>query len=89
MGANLGYWQVRYTDGGRTLIGYKSNADPIADPALKTDQFRNVGRPECELIGVQYNNTSWPLGTSDDMSVVDASLGDPWFSGSGFSAGRP
>ena len=87
LGANLGYWQVRYSDGGRSLIGYKSNADPIADPALKTDLFRNVGRPECQLIGVQYNNTSWPLGTSDDMSVVDASLGDPWFAGSGFAAG--
>ena len=87
LGANLGYWQVRYTDGGRSLIGYKSNADPIADPALKTDLFRNVGRPECQLIGVQYNNTSWPLGTSDDMSVVNASLGDPWFAGSGFTAG--
>ena len=87
LGANLGYWQVRYSDGGRSLIGYKSNADPIADPALKTDQFRNVGRPECELIGVQYNNTSWPLGTSDDMWVADASLGDSWFAGSGFTAG--
>ena len=87
LGANLGYWQVRYSDGGRSLIGYKSNADPIADPALKTDLFRNVGRPECQLIGVQYNNTSWPLGTSDDMSVVNASLGDPWFAGSGFTAG--
>jgi hypothetical protein len=87
MGANLGYWQVRYTDGGRTLIGYKSDADPIADPALTTDMFRNVGRPECELIGVQYNNTSWPLDTSDAMSVVDASLGDSWFAGSGFTPG--
>ncbi len=87
LGANLGYWQVRYADGGRSLIGYKSNADPIGDPALKTDQFRYVGRPECELIGVQYNNTSWPLGTSDDMSVVDGSLGDSWFAGSGFTAG--
>jgi hypothetical protein len=87
MGANLGYWQVRYADGGRTLIGYKSDADPIADPALKTDLFRKVGRPECELIGVQYNNTSWPLGTSDAMSVADASLGDAWFAGSGFTPG--
>ena len=87
MGANTGYWQVRYANGGRSMIGYKSDADPIADPALKTNHFRDVGRPECELLGVQYNNTGWSLGTSANLSVVDASLSDPWFSGTGFAAG--
>ncbi len=87
MGANIGYWQVRYADGGRTLVGYKSLDDPIADPALKTARFRDVGRPECTLLGVQYNNTGWALGTSADLGVVDASLDDPWFAGTGFGAG--
>ena len=87
MGANIGYWQVRYANGGRSMIGYKSAADPIADPALKTDLFRNVGRPECTLLGVQYNASSWGLGTSADLGVVDASLGDPWFAGAGFTPG--
>ncbi len=87
MGANTGYWQVRYANGGRSLIGYKSSADPIADPALKTTLFRDVGRPECELLGVQYNNTGWSLGTSADLSVVDGSLADPWLAGAGFTAG--
>ena len=54
MGANAGYWQVRYEDGGRTIVGYKSNADPIADPALRTILFRDLGRPECQLEGVMH-----------------------------------
>ena len=30
MGANTGYWQVRYENGRRTMVGYKSAADPEA-----------------------------------------------------------
>ncbi|MBJ7452334.1 MAG: immunoglobulin domain-containing protein [Blastococcus sp.] len=87
MGANIGYWQVRYANGGRTMIGYKSLDDPIADPALKTARFRDTGRPECTLLGVQYMASGWPLGDSADLGVVDASLNDPWFAGTGFTPG--
>lgn len=87
MGANTGYWQVRYADEGHTLVGYKSTADPIADPALKTVRFRDVGRPECALLGVEYGAASgWDLGRSAGYGVVDTSLSDPWLAAGGFSA---
>jgi hypothetical protein len=92
MGANMVYWQVRYVDGGSTMVGYKSAADPIADKTLTTDRFRDLAtpRPECSLIGVQYDGTSWDVDADhpdDAFGVVDASLGNPWFAGTGFAPG--
>ena len=40
------------------MIGYKTTADPTPDPADDTIRFRDLGRPECELLGVQYEE-SW------------------------------
>jgi hypothetical protein len=88
MGSNTAYWQVRYADGGRTVIGYKSAADPIADPALKTMLFRALTPPryECELIGIQHQGglLNW---NAADYTVNTAALGDPWFAGTGFTPG--
>jgi hypothetical protein len=87
MGANAGYWQVRYEDGGRTIVGYKSSADPIADPALKTILFRDLGRPECHLEGVMHQG-GYRHATDDNLDYrpnPDA-LGDPWFAGTAFDA---
>ena len=53
------YWQVRYepsADGRprRTLVGYKDfQHDPVANPALRTILWRDLGRPEQQLSGVQ------------------------------------
>jgi hypothetical protein len=86
MGANTAYWQVRYADAEHTMIGYKSTADPAA-PADDTIRFRDLGRPECELLGVQYDN-SWSVDAIErPYAAVAGALGDPWFSGTGFSAG--
>ncbi|WP_139070079.1 N,N-dimethylformamidase beta subunit family domain-containing protein [Bacillus sp. FJAT-27225] len=58
--ANIGYWQVRYEDGGRTMVGYKALAsqDPYnkIDPAQVTTTFRSppVNRPEQDLFGSMY-----------------------------------
>jgi hypothetical protein len=86
LGANIAYWQVRYEDGGRTMVGYKSAADPEPDPALKTVLFRDLvpPRPECSLLGVQHYTGSydWPRA---DYRVVAA--GDPWLAGTGLTAG--
>ena len=90
MGSNTGYWQVRYEDGRRTMVAYKSSAgDPVADPALKTDLFRDLvpWRPECELEGVMHSRlrehqTGWV-----DYTVTGAAASDPWFSGTGFRPG--
>ncbi len=54
-GADIGYWQIRYTHGHQTIVGYKEQPDPAPDPANRTTQFRNLGRPECELIGVEFD----------------------------------
>ena len=87
MGSNDAYWQVRYEDGGRVIVGYKSTADPVTDPTLETILFRALTppRPECELIGIQHQGGSlkWNPG---DYSIVPSSLGDPWFAGTGFDA---
>src|SRR4051794_30268696 len=81
LGANTGYWQARYEDDRRTLVEYRSTADPIADPLDKTILFRDLGRAECELLGVQYQGREG----SDDYAVDAASLGDRWMAGTGFA----
>ena len=86
-GANIGYWHVRFEDGERTMVGYKSAAlDPATDPATETVQFRDLvpSRPECLLIGVQYMGG---YSSNRTYSTVSTSLSDPWFSGTGFTAG--
>jgi hypothetical protein len=87
MGANDGYWQVRLEDAGRTIVAYKSMYDPEPDVSLKTAMFREVGRRECELIGIQHQGAAplnWPPG---DYTVPAAAIGDPWFANTGFVAG--
>jgi hypothetical protein len=88
MGANAAYWQVRYEDGERTIVSYKSFSDPIADPALKTVRFRELSPPryECTLIGIQHQGAvlDWPPG---DYTAQASALGDPWMARTGFAAG--
>jgi hypothetical protein len=88
MGANTGYWQVRYGDGGQTIVAYKSRYDPEPDPALKTTMFRDLEPPryECELLGIQSQGVAlnWP---PSDYAVVPDSVRDPWMRGTGFTAG--
>jgi hypothetical protein len=88
MGANDAYWQVRYDDAERTIVSYKSFADPIADPQLKTVRFRELTPPryECALIGIQHQGAvlNWPPG---DYTMQAPALADPWLAGTGFHAG--
>ena len=84
MGANTGYWQMRYEDDRRTIVEYRTaDRDPEPDPALKTIQFRELAnpRPECTLMGVQWGE----LGNAD-YSPVGAAITpiDPWFARTGF-----
>jgi len=58
------YWQVRYQgDFGvarRVVVGYKDWApDPVKDPRLRTIRWRDLGRPEQKLIGVQLPENGW------------------------------
>jgi hypothetical protein len=66
--ANEIYWQVRYEPNQRgverrVMVGYKDAApDPVVDPALRTTLWRNLGRPEQKLAGVQFptdGNQDW------------------------------
>jgi hypothetical protein len=65
MGANTCYWQMRFEDDERTMVEFRTNAgDPELDLALKTVKFRDLEppRPECELLGVQYQDGMTPAG---------------------------
>jgi hypothetical protein len=87
IGANIGYWQVRYEDGERTMVGYKSAADPETDPLLQTVQFRQLTppRPECNLLGTQWDEGKKSFGDPPrDYTVTLPD--DPWLAGTGFTA---
>jgi hypothetical protein len=90
MGANVGYWQIRYENARRTIVEYRvASTDPEPDPALKTTTFDNLGRPGCTLGGVEYTGgVDESVGhITRDYSLVDSSLSDPWLAGTGFTAG--
>jgi hypothetical protein len=92
LGGNSVYWQIRYADADRRVLEeYRSaSGDPSPNPRQKTVRWRDnpVLRPECALVGVQWqggDNTSDP--GPHDYRVVAGSLDDPWFRGTGFHAG--
>ena len=90
MGSNAAYWQVRYEDGGRTLVGYKEAApDPEPDPALRTVRFRDLvpARPECALMGVMFLRLRESQSGPVDYTVTAAATTDRWFRGTGFTPG--
>jgi hypothetical protein len=91
--ANEIYWQVRYEHNQhgvprRVVVGYKDFApDPIADPSLRTIRWRDLGRPEQKLVGLQYptdGNQNWGGQPWVAQNV------DHWaYAGTGFVAGVP
>lgn len=86
MGANIGYWRIRYTDNRRTIVEYRRAA---RDPLGVTDKFRYLvpPKPECQLEGVQFDegDGTSSLGSNHPLTVSDPF--DPWFAGTGFQAG--
>lgn len=88
MGANTGYWQVRYEDGQRTMVSYKGTPDPDPDRTEQTTEFRSLAtpRPECELEGVEYQGGDNP-GMYLNYTANPAVAGDQWFDGSGLTPG--
>jgi N,N-dimethylformamidase beta subunit-like protein len=93
MGANTGYWQMRYANNYRAILEYRSaSADPSPNPATKTTRFGslNPSRPECllegvqDLVGVHDGLGSQP--SNRDYHVAPAALTNPWFAGSGLTA---
>jgi hypothetical protein len=91
IGGNIGYWQARYSNSDRTLIEYRQAAlDPEPDPALKTVPFSTLTppRPECSLLGVGYpGGLVAPGDPIRSFAVTPAAMANPWFRGTGFTAG--
>jgi hypothetical protein len=89
MGANSGYWQMRYSPDYRGIYEYRTaDADPSPTPATKTVQFRSLTppRPECLLEGEQYLNGYDPHPPPEpNYGVAPGALTNPWFARSGFS----
>ena len=86
MGSNDAYWNMEYRDGGQTIFTYKSMYDPNPDVTKKTAMFREIGRPECLLEGVQHADIR-VLDHPLDYAVTSAGASDPWLQGTGFQAG--
>jgi hypothetical protein len=86
IGSNDGYWNVGYGDNHSTVISAKSLYDPNPVLREKTAMFREIGRPECMIMGVQH---TWfaPLPRSLDYVVPAGAAGDPWFTGTGLVPG--
>jgi hypothetical protein len=90
VGANIGFWQMRYEDNRRTIVEYRNaGPDPEPDPALKTVMFRELvpPRPECQLLGVEgiVEPGNQSIGIRD-LTASPTGLSDPWFARSGFTA---
>ena len=88
--ANAAYWQIRYEDDFRTIVGYKSPEwDPETDPALETYLFRALVPPrhECALMGIQHagGTLEWPA--DGDYVVTENAARDPWLRRAGLAAG--
>ncbi len=87
MGSNTGYWQIRYEDDHRTIVEYRDPAlDPEADPLAKTVLFRDLGRPECMLEGVEHRWLPAHQEGEHDFTVA-APETDPWLTGTGLHPG--
>jgi hypothetical protein len=76
VGANIGYWRIFYEDGERT----------IAIDKAPSDLFRRLSppQPECELLGVQYEDGQRASGDANRDYRV-AAPDDPWLRGTGLS----
>jgi hypothetical protein len=86
---NTLYWQIRYENNDRIIVGYKENAaeDPMqsTNPSLVTSTFRNppVNRPENQLVGVMSDGSF--ITQPSDWVVTNA---DHWvYTGTGLSNG--
>ena len=91
-GANAGYWQVRFEPSAsgvanRTMVCYKDKwIDPAPNAADKTTTFRDLGRPEQTLVGIQYTSYGDSLGGNSAWTPLSAALGNALFAGTGMTA---
>lgn len=86
LGANDGYWEVRYEDGERTLYRHVVAAEPDGEPG--TGLFRALPdpRPECRLLGVQFAE-GMGADAAHSYTVTEDADADRWLAGTGLAAG--
>jgi VCBS repeat-containing protein len=75
----------------RTMVIYKqeqpNQVDPISNSSLKTIQWRDLGRPECELQGGNQYGSWFPNDGYRDYTTTAAGASSPWAVGTGLSNG--
>ena len=95
-GANAAYTQVRFEASSsgapnRVIVCYRSaSLDPVADPSLKTVNWRDqpLNRPEQTLIGVQVTSqVQWHQQYDGYASYVVTNSGNWVYEGTGFVDG--
>jgi N,N-dimethylformamidase beta subunit-like protein len=87
-GGNYGDWQIRYDNGDRTIVEYRSaTTDPDPDPLDKTTKFSLLQppRPQCQILGTQFVDNIAELPRQ--FRINAAAINDAWFAGTGFKAG--
>lgn len=95
--ANVCYWQVRFENGNRTMVCYKSERDPLAaiDPRRATLRWasRTVDRPENLLTGVGFRSgAGWWNTEPGPRPAADytAHFSEHWvFAGTNLKDGSP
>jgi hypothetical protein len=92
LGGNTSYWQVRYADAERRVLEiYRDGGrDPSSNPRQKTVRWRDapLDRPECELLGVQWQGGD--ESTDPDhhsYTVTAAGARHPWLRATGLRGG--
>lgn len=88
LGADTGYWQIRYEDSHRTIVEYRSSTlDPDPIPADKTNAFRVLDppRPECRLEGVEFQSGGIYPPLVNSYTVLAS--GNPWLAAAGLKPG--
>lgn len=88
-GSNAGLWRIRYADDDRTIVEWR---DPLADPAhnwrIDTGEFRRFGEPECQLMGVEYEEYAQRPNTEVPTPyTVIGPARDPWLAAAGLKPG--
>lgn len=92
LGGNTAYWQIRYAGPGRrALVEFRSaERDPSSKRSTQTVRWRDapVSRPECTLLGVQWQGADRVSDPGPhDYRVTAAAAGDPWLRGTGLVPG--
>ena len=92
LGGNTCWWQARLEgSNNQTLVCYKSAADPVSNPALKTVNWRDLQTPAPEntTIGLSFiKGASWTNGFARPVTPFVTQRAEHWaFTGTGLAGG--